>query len=242
MRALASSRSRDRVVGCGFTLIELLVVIAIIAILASLLLPGLSRAKAQARATECRGNLRQISLAWEMYLGEHDDRFPDRRDLKASLPGGYRPWSSWPPSDPRAGWVPHVLSNEVSASLAVWRCPSLEPRRALEVVQTRQSTATNAPSVRYWFWRFDRLDDPVALDNFWLKRRDQAVLDLREAKNPQVGVPEGMADVEWAVDIYFPASAPGVDEALRGLAAHSRGRNRLWLDGHVAWSRDPRLR
>jgi prepilin-type N-terminal cleavage/methylation domain-containing protein len=128
MRALASSRSRDRVVGCGFTLIELLVVIAIIAILASLLLPGLSRAKAQARATECRGNLRQISLAWEMYLGEHDDRFPDRRDLKASLPGGYRPWSSWPPSDPRRGLVPHVLSNEVSASLAVWRCPSLEPR------------------------------------------------------------------------------------------------------------------
>ena len=85
-------------------------------------------------------------------------------------------------------------------------------------------------------------DDPVALDNFWLKRRDQAVLDLREAKNPQVGMPEGMADVEWAVDIYFPAAAPGVEEPLKGLAAHSKGRNRLWLDGHVAWSRDPRLR
>ncbi|MBL9134328.1 MAG: type II secretion system protein [Verrucomicrobiales bacterium] len=226
----------------GFTLVELLVVIAIIAILASLLLPGLARAKAQARATECRGNLRQMGLAWEMYLGEHDDRFPDRRDLKSMLPGGYRPWTSWPPSDPRAGWVPLVLSNEVPAATAVWRCPSLESRKAMDVPQTRQLALTNAPAVRYWFWRFDRIDDPVALDNFWLKRRDQAVLDLREAKNPQVGVPEGMADVEWAVDVYFPAAAPGVEEPLRGWAAHAKGRNRLWLDGHVAWSRDPRLK
>lgn len=60
----------------GFTLVELLVVIGVLALLASLLLPVLARARAEGRSTACKSNLSQIAKAVQMYAGEHQSYYP----------------------------------------------------------------------------------------------------------------------------------------------------------------------
>jgi prepilin-type N-terminal cleavage/methylation domain-containing protein/prepilin-type processing-associated H-X9-DG protein len=60
----------------GFTLIELLVVLAIIGLLAGILFPVLAQAREKARQTQCASNLRQIGMAINMYVQDHDGQFP----------------------------------------------------------------------------------------------------------------------------------------------------------------------
>ncbi len=223
----------------GFTLIELLIVIAIVAILTGILFPVFATARESARKTVCVQHMRQIGQAFWLYLQDYDERMPDRRDLKLAL--GYRPWSGWPPSDPRCGWAGIVLE-PYTRNWAIWSCPSVARSLMGNTVQVLQLADPLQPekATRYWMWRFDRADEPIPPDNFWGKTPDQAIADLQANPSQFYTRPEGTSDVELMVDPYFPRTIATVPPELRGRAVHRGGRNRLMLDGHVRWLRDIR--
>ncbi len=70
----------------AFSLVELLVVIAIIALLLAILIPSLRKAKSLARRLSCANNLRQIHLAFDLYLGANDDTYPCAQDPVSTTP------------------------------------------------------------------------------------------------------------------------------------------------------------
>jgi len=121
----------------------------------------------------------------------------------------------------------------------IWSCDSVEGSPMGNVIQVLQQTP--AGPTRYWFWRFDRSDNPEPLDDFWGKTLDQCVADLDTANIASIGQPSGVAEIELAVDPYFPDNALNIEPNLVGVSVHFGGRNRVFMDFHATWFRDIRL-
>jgi len=126
--------------GRAFTLMELLVVISIIAIIASLILPAMARAKARAQSSFCLNNTRQLSLAWMVYADDHNGQLAYNLGQSARNPaavpatGGAGMGGNWvnnvenwemnPDNTNAAAVVATGIGPYTSKAAALYHCPS----------------------------------------------------------------------------------------------------------------------
>jgi prepilin-type N-terminal cleavage/methylation domain-containing protein/prepilin-type processing-associated H-X9-DG protein len=191
----------------GFTLIELLVVIAIIAILASMLLPSLSRAREVAKSSSCAGNLKQISSATFMYLNDYNSIFPWQYD------GEYW-WFE------NIDGTPHLyLSHETSSGYInnpqIWVCPS----------DDKKWTAYHCNALSY------------GINYRNLGKNNDVTTRLNQIANPSWTIMQGDSRTTEALNLNRCTIEPSSAWTAVVGSRHFLGSNLSFADGHVQWGK-----
>ncbi len=142
----------------GFTLIELLVVIAIIGILAAMLFPVFARARESARKTQCLSNVKNIAMAYQMYLADYD-RFPPtehRQDVINYFDFGCSNELRLAAANPYLKTA--VILDEYIKNRDVWRCPSAKTASTYPIL----NPYLNSRGIDDWFltWQEDQSKCP----------------------------------------------------------------------------------
>ena len=128
---IMSKRGAVSARGLAFTLIELLVVIAIIGVLASMLLPALSKAKTKAEGIGCLNNLKQLQMAWYLYADENQGRLvlnaPGNQVVSVRWVNGWLDWEDGIPDGAntnKALLTEGLLGPYTARSLGIYKCPA----------------------------------------------------------------------------------------------------------------------
>ena len=129
----------------AFTLIELLVVIAIIAILASLLLPSLARAKSKGQGIKCISNLKQLGLALRIWTDENEDKYPWAEQRRST-----------PLFSTNLPAISDVLSNNVGGAMSVFR--ELVGKHKLDMKPVAAEFLFGDDKVVFYFSAEERVD------------------------------------------------------------------------------------